>query len=540
MIDNKLSERQYNAALYMRLSRDDDDDKSESASITTQRKMLRAYAEENGYAIYDEYIDDGVSGTTFDRLNFNRMIQDIEAKKVNMVITKDLSRLGRDYIVAGQYTEIYFPSKNIRYIAINDNYDSNELNNDIVPFKNILNEMIARDTSKKIRSAFITRMKDGEFISSFPDYGYKRDPDNPHHLIPDEEVSGIVYEIFKSHKTDRAMAKELEERHIPTPLVYRCSKNSKYNIDKYNTQKKWTAGTIRKIRRNRKYLGHLVQGKTSKVSFKSKGIIKKAEEDWIVVENTHEPLIDQETFDLQGRMGKQRTCTKKGNHSNIFSNIVKCADCGRNMSSVGTRKKNAVANLACGNYKFYGASKCSNHFIDYTALYNIVLSSIKEMITLTKKEEEEIYTEVLNQFQKKNRNDGNTEKLAQMNKRIREIDSLIERLYEDNIQGILSAERMKKLLAKYEAENENISKRLELLDKEKTENKADKFLELKKILENYKNINELTPDLLIKLIDRIEIGQGIYEKTDKGKIKNQTVKIFYRFTGKPVIKHIKL
>ena len=222
----------YSAALYMRLSRDDDGD-SESSSITNQRKMLRAYAQENRYLVYDEYIDDGVSGTTFERPGFKRMIRDIEDKKVNMVITKDLSRLGRDYILAGQYTEIYFPAKKVRYIAINDGYDSESPYTDIAPFKNIINEMYARDISKKIRSSFLTHMKEGAYIGAYAPYGYQRDPEDKHHLIIDDVSGEIVREIFQKAGNGELpvqIARDLNRRKVLTPAQYRCLRNPDLNI----------------------------------------------------------------------------------------------------------------------------------------------------------------------------------------------------------------------------------------------------------------------------------------------------------------------
>ncbi|MDD4699815.1 MAG: recombinase family protein [Oscillospiraceae bacterium] len=529
----------YSAALYMRLSKDDDG-AAESVSITTQRKMLRAYALENHYAVYGEYIDDGVSGTTFERPDFKRMISDIEEKKINMIITKDLSRLGRDYILAGQYTEIYFPSKRVRYIAINDGYDSDSPYTDIVPFKNVINEMYARDTSKKIRSAFTTRMQEGAFIGAFAPYGYKRDSEDKHHLIIDDVVVKIVKEIFQSAADGILpiqIARELNRRNVLIPIEYRCEQNPNMNVENYSKRREWTSSTITKMLQNVAYLGHMAQGKTTKVSFKSDLTIANPKLDWFVVENTHEPIVSHEVFDLAYRRSQQRTCMKKGQFSNLFSGIAKCADCGRNMSTVGTRKKGATANLACGGYKLYGSKECSNHFIDYDTLYEIVLSSIRELVQLSEQDETGVLDAVQIQVKKQNTQSNKINEITSLKKRSRELDALIEKLYEDNVQGLLSTERMNKMLQKYEAESREIAEQLEQKEKEnkliETVSPMDK---LKKLLDGYINPTELSSELLYRLIDHIEIGQGTYQKSEHGKVKNQTVKFFFRFAGTPITK----
>lgn len=286
------------AALYMRLSKEDG--KTESRSISSQREILRNFAKENGFFIFDEYIDDGFSGTNFDRPAFNRMISDIESGKIGIVITKDLSRLGRDYISAGQFTEIYFPSKGVRYIAVNDDYDSESGFSDFTPFKNLINEMYARDTSKKIRSAFYARMKKGDFIGAFAPFGYKRSKENRHRLVADKKSADIVKRIFSesaSGKHPIAIAAGLDSDNIPTPIDFRNGTVKSKN---------WSSATILKILKNPVYLGHMVQGKTSKISFKIKKSVSVPEEKQFVVENTHEAIVDKETFEKANRKYRRR------------------------------------------------------------------------------------------------------------------------------------------------------------------------------------------------------------------------------------------
>ena len=535
----------YTAALYMRLSKDDDG-AAESASIITQRKMLRSYAAEHGYVVFDEYVDDGWSGTNFDRPDFKRMIGDIEAKKVNMVITKDLSRLGRDYITAGQYTEIYFPSKGVRYIAIHDGYDSDSPYSDIAPFKNVINEMYARDTSKKIRSAFATKMRDGAYIAAFAPYGYQKDPADKNHLVVDRQSGQVVKRIFRmaaEGAPPAEIARSLNERGIPPPAVYRCMTHDGLDVNAYSKRQEWTSATITKMLRNVVYLGHIAQGKTTKISFKSHLTLSNPRDEWIVVENTHEALVDQETFDLVRRRTMARTCEKKGTFYNLFSGIAKCADCGRNMSTTGTRKKGSPANLTCGGYKLYGAEECSNHFIDYNVLYEIVQASLREQLAISRKER----TAILENAQKKQAASAGrqerSKEISGIKKRLRELEGIIAKLYEDNAAGRLSNTRMNKLLSKYEQEAEALEQRMAALQSEKAtwEPSLQETREkLDKLLRQITDVAELTPKLLFKLVDHIEIGQGHYEKGEHGKVKHQTVKIFYRFQTQPAIKEYTL
>lgn len=547
--------KKYEAALYMRLSKDDDGT-CESASIQTQRKMLRLYAAENGFSVYHEYVDDGVSGTTFDRPAFKRMIQDIEDKKVNLVITKDLSRLGRDYILAGQYTEIYFPSKQVRCIAINDGYDSESPYTDIAPFKNVINEMYARDISKKIRSAFATSMQEGAFVAAFAPYGYKRDPDDKHHLIIDETAAKIVEYIFgqaaKGVLPSR-IAKTLNERAVPTPLQYRCLTRAGLTLDHYTAKGEWSSSTITKMLRNIVYLGHMVQGKTTKVSFKSRITVQNPKESWHIVENTHEPIVSAELFHMASRRSHQRTCAKKGGFTNVFSGIAKCADCGKNMSTVGSRRKGARANLACGAYKLHGSKACSNHFIDYDVLYQIVLKTIQNIMRLSKEDQADILKAASERVKKQQDNNHTEKEILSLKKRKQELDFLIEKIYEDYAKNLLCAERMRNMLRKYEAESKMIDARLQEVERRQKEADGqgkesegkrkgakgqlqvraedDSLKKIRALLRVYTETEALTPELLYRLIERIEVSQGDFVKSERGKVRKQTIKIVFRFSG---------
>ena len=535
-----LETLEYRAALYMRLSKDDEG-VGESASITTQRKMLRAYANENNFNVFDEYVDDGVSGTTFNRREFKRMIRDIEDKKVNLVITKDLSRLGREYIQTGQYTEVYFPLKQVRYIAINDGYDSDSPYTDIAPFKNVINEMYARDTSKKIRSAFVTLMQEGLFISAFAPYGYKRDTENKHHLVIDEESARIVSEIFSKASKGYSpieIARELNSKRVLTPAMYRCKNNPSLDIDNYSQRKEWTSATITKMLSNTVYLGHMAQGKTTKVSLKSNVTISHPKDKWYVIENTHQPIVSQDVFDLASRRIKLRKCKKEGNFSNIFSGIAKCADCGHNMSSTKSNKKGSQANLVCGKYKLYGKNECSNHFIDYDELYKIVLTTLKDIFKIDEIQKDIIIKKAQNEYLKQSATNKNSKVILELRKRLKDISGMFEKIYEDHIKELINEETAHNLLNKYQAEKNNINNKLLELDKAKTIDDEDIYLKLKAKIEEYTNIKELSPELLYRLIDHINISQGGYVKTDNSRIKKQEITIFLRTSGSTVSKQI--
>lgn len=529
----------YHAALYMRLSKDDDGT-AESASIASQRKILRAYAQENGYGIAGEYIDDGWSGTNFDRPAFKRMLSDIEAKKVNMVISKDLSRLGRDYITAGQYTELYFPEQGVRYIAINDGYDSANPYNDMTPFKHVINEMYARDTSKKIRSAFEAKMREGSYIGNFAPYGYKKDPTNKNHLLIDHEAAPVVLEIFQMATRDyrpAEIAAHLNQSGILSPALYRCSKYPHLNPDDYTRRGEWTSSTICKMLANIVYLGHTAQGKTAKPSFKSRTACRKPSGDWYTVENTHEPLVMQDEFDIVRKRSVSRRNAPQSDFRNVFSGVTKCADCGGNMSITGSRKKGSPYNLVCGRYKLYGSNECQNHFIEYDLLYQSVLTEAREMLILSEEEKEQVLAEMdkVNReaASKAAKKEEMHSLLATLESRDKELDTLIQRLYEDNVSGKIGDIRFAKLSTAYETEQQEILKKIQMLKKPNGLGMGEKedYGQTFAVLDGLANLNELTSDMVKRLIYRIEIGQGYYEKTSEGKKKRQAIKIFWRFLG---------
>lgn len=530
----------YSAALYMRLSKDDEGT-AESASISAQRKQLHSYAKENGFGIYSEYVDDGYSGTSFIRPAWNRLLEDIEAKHVNLVITKDLSRLGRNYIMTGQFTEVYFPAKGVRYIAINDGYDSESQWNDIAPFKNIVNEMYARDTSRKIRSSLQTKIKEGAFIGNFAPYGYQKDPEDKNHLLIDPAAASIVREIFEKAEKGEApsrIAGDLNKREVLTPAMYRCARLPYLNADNYSRRKEWTPGAVCKILANQVYLGHMVQGKTAKASFKSAVTLQKPRKDWVVVKNRHEPIISQEVFDRVRKRSVSRRNPAVSGFSNLFSGTAVCSDCGRNMSITGARGKTEKRKLVCGGYKLYGSRECTNHFMDYDLLYEILVQEMCILLPFTEREKEEILRALWEDSGGREPTFGKKAGSA-LKKREREIETIILRLYEDQINGKIQEERFYKMLDAYEREQKEIAVGLAALQKPDALLKTNALLKSKErdgesllagLIEEVEQNHFLSADLFAGFIERIEICQSVTEEEGRSPHKFQTIRIYYRLS----------
>jgi site-specific DNA recombinase len=518
---------QYHAALYMRLSKDDDR-VLESTSISTQRKMLQSYAREQGFEVYGEYVDDGYSGTNFNRPAWERLLKDIEARLVNLVITKDLSRLGRDYIMTGQFTELYFPSRKVRFIAINDGYDSDSPLNDIAPFKNMVNEMYARDTSKKIRSAFQTKIKEGAFIGNFAPYGYGKDPQDKNHLVIDPLTAPIVYEIFSRAENGEApfqIAERLNERNVETPYQHRCMTHPYLIKDVATKVPQWTSGTICKMLSNEVYLGHVVQGKTVKLSFKSDITLSQPRKEWVVVKDKHEAIVTQEVFDRVRKRSVPRKKFDKIELHNIFSGLAICGDCKRNMSVTGKRGNQETFHLVCSGYKQSGKKVCTSHKISYETLYQTVSEEIKKLLELTEERQEEMLN-ALKKNSSSSRKKEPVNALDVIKKRDREIFRIIGQLYEDKVNQRITEERFYDMLSSLEREQKGINDKLKhakkelSLHKEQKERKDQKDQELDHLIKEVSGEIEMTPELLLTLIEKIEIGQK-----DQGE--NQIIKIYF-------------
>lgn len=416
--DNKnMKQPIYHTALYLRLSRDDEL-QGESSSISTQRSLLRQYAKEHNLSVVGEYVDNGYSGTNFDRPDFQRMISDIEAGKINCVITKDLSRLGRNYILTGQYTELYFPSHQVRYIAVNDGVDSIKGESEIAPFKNIINEWVARDTSNKVKSAFRTKFSEGAYYGAYAPLGYKKHPDIKGKIIIDEETSWIVKKIFdmasKGHGAGK-ITKTLIEEEIPTSSWLNYQRNGSFaHVYEGQPEEKryaWTIAQVKFILHNEVYIGNSVHNKQSTISFKNKKKVRKPKEDWFRVDGTHEPLIDKDIFYQVQEQMKSRRKECKDKTTQIFSGLVKCADCGWSMRfGTNWQNKNPYSHFTCSFYGQFGKGYCSAHYIRYDVLYENVLERLQYWSKAVKKNEKQVLERI--------QTAGNTERLTEKKKAV--------------------------------------------------------------------------------------------------------------------------
>lgn len=520
-------------ALYCRLSQDDKQE-GDSNSIINQKKILKKYALDRGYTNIQFYIDDGVSGTTFNRAGFQSMIADVEAGKVKRVIVKDMSRLGRDYLQVGMYTEIFFPEHDVHFIAVNDGVDSNQEDNEFTPFRNIINEWYAKDTSKKIRAVKRSKGMAGEHIGSHPPYGYMKNPENKKEWIIDEEAAEVVREIFRlcvvGYGPTR-IAHILTERKILCPTYYALEKGGKPRTalpaDKYT----WNGPVVAKILDRMDYLGHTVNFKTHVKSYKVHKTIYNSPDQWKVFEGTHEAIIDKETFEIvqKIRAGKRRP-TRMGEMP-MFSGLLYCADCGRKLSF--HRKADEPAekhHYLCENYRSNTAN-CTMHYIRNVVVERIVLENLKEVIQYVSNYEDEFVQMIMDSdMRQRNRELAQKKKrLAEIQKRIGELDTIFQRIYEDNIIGKLSDERFMKMSKGYEDEQHTLQTEAneiqsELQQEEKKSVDVKRFLA---IVKKYTDLTELTPEILREFIDKI-----IVHAPDKSSGRRlQEIEIIYNHIG---------
>ena len=520
-------------ALYCRLSQDDKQE-GDSNSIINQKKILKKYALDRGYTNIQFYIDDGVSGTTFNRAGFQSMIADVETGKVKRVIVKDMSRLGRDYLQVGMYTEIFFPEHDVHFIAVNDGVDSNQEDNEFTPFRNIINEWYAKDTSKKIRAVKRSKGMAGEHIGSHPPYGYMKNPENKKEWIIDEEAAEVVREIFRlcvGGYGPTQIANILTERKILCPTYYALEKGGKPRTALPADKFTWNGPVVAKILDRMDYLGHTVNFKTHVKSYKVHKTIYNSPDQWKVFEGTHEAIIDKETFEIvqKIRAGKRRP-TRMGEMP-MFSGLLYCADCGRKLSF--HRKADEPADkhhYLCENYRSNTAN-CTMHYIRNVVVERIVLENLKEVIQYVSNYEDEFVRMIMDSdMRQRNRELSQKKKrLAEIQKRIGELDTIFQRIYEDNIIGKLSDERFMKMSKGYEDEQHTLQAEAdeiqsELQQEEKKSVDVKRFLA---IVKKYTDLTELTPEILREFIDKI-----IVHAPDKSSGRRlQEIEIIYNHIG---------
>lgn len=517
--------------LYARLSKDDGDADKESNSITNQLQMLRNDAKKKGFEIVGEYIDDGYSGTTFNRPELKRMIDDaISDKDLNGIMVKDLSRFGRNNAMVMFYISEVFPNHNIQFIALNDNIDTRFDENEMMPFKSIMNEYYARDISKKIRSVKTMMAYNGDYLGSISPYGYEQDPNNRHRLIPDEITSVIVLRIFRMLLEGYSawkIANIFCREGILIPRAYYAEKHGKFQTSKsFKHPTGWTAKVIKGIAANPVYLGHTVSNKSHTKSFKNKKIVYVPSEDWIVVKNTHPALIDQQTFDLvQKLLPIKKHAFRQKDYDNIFIGLVKCSDCGCNL--VAQKKKDKIK-LRCAKYS-RNTSLCTNHYIDYDTLKSIILTDIRKYVQELKFNGNEFYEKmrILNEQSGLEKIKSLEQDISKIKKRIDEIDRVISKLFEQSVLGMISENRYQRMSIVYENEQSELMIKLKKLleQKEKEKENTQQTDQFMNIIIKYENVTELNRVMLCELVENIYVHQAI----GKGKNRVQKVDIKYRF-----------
>ena len=524
-------------ALYPRLSHEDEL-QGESNSISNQKRILETYAKQNGFSNLRWYTDDGYSGANFQRPGFQAMLADIEAGKVGTVIVKDMSRLGRNYLQVGMYTEMIFPQKNVRFIAINDGVDSAQGENDFAPLRNIFNEWLVRDTSKKIKAVKRSKGMSGKPITSKPVYGYLMDEDE--NFIIDEEAAPVVRQIYSlclAGNGPTKIARMLTEQQIPTPgtLEYRRTGSTRRYHPGYEC--KWATNTVVHLLENREYTGCLVNFKTEKPSYKLKHSIENPPEKQAVFENHHEPIIDRETWERVQELRKQRKRPNRYDEVGMFSGILFCADCGSVMyqQRYQTDKRKQDCYI-CGSYKKRTAD-CTAHFIRTDLLTAGVLSNLRKVTSYAAKHEARFMKLLIEQNEDgdRRRNAAKKKELETAEKRISELSAIFKRLYEDSVTGRISDERFTELSADYEAEQKELKERVARLREElskaqeATEN-AEKFMN---VVRRHTTIEELTPTLLREFVEKIVVHESVaLDGKRRGKLRRQEIEIYYSFVGK--------
>ena len=497
-----------NVGLYIRLSREDDDKTLESESITNQKSLLTQYVKENNLRLVDIYIDDGYSGTNFDRPEFKRMIDDILKGKINMVITKDMSRLGRDYIGTGELIEKFFPTHGVRYIAVTDNIDTylDNSNNDIAPFKAIMNDMYAKDISKKIKSSLRAKQKEGKWVGGRTPFGYIQDPNNKNKLIIFEEQAVVVRRIFDmclEGLSSYKIALRLTNEKVKTPAEYYSFEwKNNYHLN-YGL---WHAKTIRDILTNRMYIGDLVQNKRNKVNYKVKKIIKNNPENYIVVENTHKAIINKDIFyEVQKRIPKNVGRNEK-KETHLLDGLLYCGDCGHRISVTSRRKKDNRCYTICNYYRTYMKYHvCTTHSNNYDILEKVILNTLKELCLnyIDKKKIKEEALKNINEDGKKNIK----KEISFLETEINNINNNLDNIYIDKLNKVITEEQFNRVKNKLENELKiKQNRHMELIsDVNEKSNNETNHKKIDKFIDELLSMENPSRELIVNLIDKIEI-----------------------------------
>lgn len=533
------------AYAYYRLSQEEAQDGQSSASIINQKKIVEAYCAQRGIVLLDSFVDDGWSGSNFERPGFQKMMKALQAGKANMVITKDLSRLGRDMREASYYAEQFFPEHQIHYVAIADNFDS-ELENIMAPFQFAMNEVYLRDGSRKVKDVLRMKRSKGEYCAC-PPFGYKKDPRNRDRLIPDEETAPIVAQIFQRSAAGDScikIAHDLTEAGVITPLKYRVLYRDNFSdTGAARATDCWNYTTVKRIIKNQVYLGNTLLGKTRKASIKSRKKISIPQEDWAITSNTHEPLVDQMTFDkAQANLGKGSRDYRQYDHvrKSIFGGIAVCSRCGYSLCSSGTVYKGEREKywfLSCNHKSKRFENPCEGVNIKYADLLEVVRQDLNSLIKLSDKEISKLVNQVLEEMNDESAKKVREAKIEKAKARLNVINRTIGKLYTDNAEGKLADSRLEVMVADLEKEASGLEKALEVLcappPDDDIRSNYKRFFDLAK---QYSTVEVLDRDTLLTFVEKIEVGpkilpDGYVKAPRKNAIYQQSVKIYYKFIG---------
>ena len=529
----------YKVGAYLRLSRDDERD-GESLSIENQRGIVADYITKRGWTLVDTYIDDGLTGTNFDRPQFQRMIDDVRNGRINCVVVKDLSRFGRNYIQIGEYTDYLFPTLGCRFIAINDGIDTLEKENELMPFKNLVNEWYSRDQSKKVKSAKVARAKNGFFMGAYAPYGYIKNENKQPPLLIDEYAASIVKRIFEMRASGmgyRTIATKLNDEKIIPPREYYYNSINKPNPKK--GIKAWSDVVVRELLKNEAYIGNIVQMRKGTISYKNKTQVNRPEDEWVRAENTHEPIVTKELWEIARKLGDRGKVGKSNadGELSLYSGFLRCADCGRGMKIVrdsNVRKdghrNNHHAYICCG-YSQAGKAICSPHRTLESVFSSLILCDIREKARLIELDESKVIAEI----KAKKQADTNSEqkasakKLQLLRNRLSELERLIAKLYEEMVLSDIPREMVLDMMEKYKKEKEEKSILASQLAEQLTHSKevdAD-IREWVSLIKKAKNVQSLDRELLTRLVQKIVTGQ----KTVVDGVERQKITIMYNLVG---------
>ena len=536
----------FRAAIYCRLSKDDDLD-GESASIANQRDMLEKYCERQGWEVSAVYQDDGFTGLNMERPDLKRMLKAIERRQVNLVITKDLSRLGRNYLQTGYLIEDFFPRNGVRYIAMNDGIDTMRENNDIAPFKNILNEMYSKDISKKVHSSYLLKAQKGQFTGCLAPFGYRKNPEDKNHLLIDGETAPIVRQIFRwalEGHGPNYIRRRLEEEKVPCPCWWNRERGLR-NIrtkwerkDPENGKYVWDFSVIKTLLMNPVYTGAIASQKTD-YRFKIGTIRDKKPEDWIVVEGQHEAIIDRKSFDIvQGKLKSRQRPGASGEIS-LFAGLIKCGECGKALTVRYTNDKHPRRIYSCKTYNAYGKQHCTQHRIEYDTLYSLVLNKIRECAKAALTDGDAIAGRLTDtcQAEQQSQREALERSLTKDEERIEVLEKMVLRLYEDMVAGRISEANFNLMLDKTQKEQAELKAKVEqgrkkLADEIRLACDARQWVEA---IQEYADITELDAATLNRLIKEIVVHESI----DSDKTRHISIEIHFNLKPIPEVEQVR-